>query len=145
TQTKDVNWQQSPSLLVIEFIMDYRVWNDSAVQRIHHDNDSAEIAKQIQADWQQLIDKFCRPDFMAQPASCQPVSLHDITREDVVSAETVDGQALIQTRIHSGVEHDLQRTEVSFEYELRRDNSRWFLEQVYAIHAEGRLPILAQQ
>lgn len=33
TQTQNLNWQQSPSLLVVEFIMGYHLWNDAAVRR----------------------------------------------------------------------------------------------------------------
>ncbi|MGF1602270.1 MAG: hypothetical protein ACFCU8_09670 [Thermosynechococcaceae cyanobacterium] len=122
TQTQNLAWQESPSLLVIEFIMDYRVWNDAALRQSQDAPFSLETSQSIQAHWQTLLDKFCLPSLMGRPVLYTSISAHDIECEAVFSAETVDDQALVKTRIEDELEGDSQSVEVSYEYELKRVN-----------------------
>lgn len=141
TQTQNLNWQQSPSLLVVEFIMDYRLWNDAAVRRSKSQDASEETRQFIQADWQHLIDKFCSPGFESQFMTYDAVSRHNVEREAVFSAETVGNQALVKTRLHDETTPDYL-SDADYEYELQWTNGRWFLEQIYSLDNVGRTPQL---
>ncbi|NET36815.1 MAG: hypothetical protein F6K19_33105 [Cyanothece sp. SIO1E1] len=140
-QTQDFAWQQSPSLLVMEFIMDYRLWNDSAVNRSDRADFSEAARQPIQIDWQKIIDKFCLPGFKSRPLSYNRVSRHGVAREAICSAETIADKALVRTIIQTEIISN-GSVETHYEYALQRLNNRWFLTQIYSISERGRYPHL---
>lgn len=116
-QTKNDAWQESPSLLVFEFIMDYGAWYKSSITQI-------EPQQFILSN--DLNEKFCRIGYRIKLNYFDPIHTHDIALEWVNGVGTVGNNAIASTlfRDHKNA------IEKVFDYELVREKSRWFLVSV---------------
>lgn len=115
-RAKTVNyaWQQSPSLLVMEFIMDYSRLRQSMLDQ--HGS--------WQVDWNLILNKFCRPN---KPMSLGPnpfISDHDVAYEYVQSIVSFNGNCSAVSTLFHDQEKDIK---YFFNYELIWDENRWFL------------------
>ncbi len=89
------------------------------VEVIANSNDVSEkIHQLIQADWQNLIHKFCLSGFEPQFMTYDTISHHNVEQEAVFSAETVNDQALVKTRRHNDTTPDYL-SDADYEYELQ--------------------------
>ena len=125
--------QMNPKEMTIEFIKDYKIWNDYAYEIDTIDKkDGTEKAKNA---YHNLILKYCRPNLKYQNIAFGSDSNHDLAYEKIVSSEIKNDSAIIKTKyIHdrfSYIHHD-------FEYVYIIFNDRWFLEHVYLVDEFGK-------
>jgi hypothetical protein len=138
-QTQNNAWKESPSLLVAEFIMDYGLWLKSLANQ-------PEPQQYIVS--KDLNEKFCRKGHQIQLNYFDPIHTHNISREWVNGAETLDSYNILvesvegAEAISSGIKNGSSALvdtifrdsenfiERSFDYELTWENDRWFLVRI---------------
>lgn len=138
-QTKNDAWKESPSLLVVEFIMDYGLWLKSL---------SNQPKPQRYTISKDLNEKFCRKGHRIQLNYLDPIHTHNISLEWVNGAETIDSYNILVESVDgaetisngerngsSALVDTIFRDnddsiEKSFDYELIWENDRWFLVRI---------------
>jgi hypothetical protein len=129
-------WSKDPEALVKEFIRDFQRWNDDAHAKSEND-DSEAGTRFVKSTWKNLIDKFCPANFDCQWSSYGTESKHDPSKEQFVSVESGVNHATIKTRVQK-----FPTFYLDYEYELKRENDRWFLQQIYYVDEGGKFPSL---
>jgi hypothetical protein len=118
---------------------DYKVWNDQSHQRSEREEFSESLMKSIEASWKKLTDKYCRDRFQGEPIAFGSESLHDTSRETIISVEINANVAIAKTESKNS---HIANYSDNYEYALSFDGRRWFLEQIYYVDDEGKYPAL---
>lgn len=137
--TPPPKWASSPEKLLLEFMRDYKVWNDQSHQRSEREEFSESLMKSIEASWKKLTDKYCRDGFQGEPIAFGSESLHDTSRETIISVKINANVAIAKTESKNS---HIANYSDNYEYALSYDGRRWFLEQIYYVDDEGKYPAL---
>lgn len=127
----------TPEGLVRAFLADYQAWNDRAVRASETLGDERGMDA-AQADYDRLLARYARPGFRGEPIAFGSDASHSPTAERVLSVDVQGAGAVVRTRHSRRIANVL--LEDDYEYELKRERGRWYLEQVYYVDAEGRYP-----
>lgn len=120
---------QDPALLVESFIADYAAWNNAAFLRSERGEDSS----WAQAAYAELLARYCSPNVVTQPLAFGSDPMHDSAHEAIVSVMTEGTTAVVGTRHVDpsvGFASD-------YAYHCRWDGTRWFLERLLYLDADG--------
>lgn len=116
-ETKNDAWKQSPSLLVVEFILDYgsvlNMQKSQNFSQLTHDSSLL----------QDIIRKFATSKESLSIDNQYFNYNHKINFESVESAESQDNKALVNTHL----KEENKEINMYFEYMLEFHNNRWFL------------------
>jgi hypothetical protein len=111
--------------IVRAFIADYCQWNDRWDKRCQSGAAFSEAMAAAEAEYTELLKRYCRPGFRGQLIAFGSPSSHN-PRTETVREITSDGaRATVRT-----VNRDDRGFEADYEYSLACDNGRWFLEAV---------------
>ncbi len=126
-----------PESLVRRFIEDYRAWNDRSQLRCEQD-DSPEAFEAAEAEYADLLNRYCRPGFAGEPIAFGSTSNHHPATERVLSVNNDAGRCVVTT-----LNSDATGFEARYEYSLVFENDRWYLQALDYVDAGGeRLPSL---
>lgn len=126
-----------PESLVKRFIEDYRAWNDRSHLRCEQD-DSPQALETAEADYADLLKRYCRPGFTGEPIAFGSTSSHHPDTERVLSVTSDGPRCVVMT-----LNRDATGFQARYEYSLICENERWYLEALDYIDADGdRLPSL---
>lgn len=129
-----VSFAVSPESLVNQFIVDYRQWNDKAVQ-LDSKRPNGEGVKQAEIEYSKLLKKYCLPGFKGQQISFGSESTHQPELEKIVSNTTSKVKAIVKTQAKS---NEVDSFIADYEYHLIYKSERWYLEEVFYMDSEGK-------
>lgn len=129
---------ETPEGLVRAFMADYRDWNDRAYRSTGAQGTTERSMAAVQADYDRLLSRYCRPDFKGEPIAFGSEADHDPAVETVLSVHTDGERSVVKTRHRRRVAGLLM--EDDYEYRLSREHGRWYLDQVYYVDSEGKCP-----
>lgn len=128
-------------VLMESFIADYFGWNAAALERhersSHSDAGLFAAVQYSKKEYADLIGRYCRPGFVAQPISYGIPPQHNPEVEVIVSIRPRGDRCLVKTRLT-----ELNERDQDFEYRLSRSNERWFLESVKCVVSGRRYDLL---
>jgi hypothetical protein len=126
---------KDPESIVKAFVADYCRWNDRANELCAHM--SIESLAQADAEYTDLLSRYCRPDLHRQKIAFSSSSSHSPQTEEIREATVNEGRAIVKTtnKDHSGFESD-------YEYLFSFVEGRWLLEALDYVNEEGRYPCL---
>ena len=125
-----------PESIVRSFITDYCRWSDRANALTEKDS-SLETFELIDAEYSELLDRYCRQGFRGKNTAFMSPSMHDPKTETIREVIINDSEAVVKT-----TKTDEDGFESDYEYSLSLDNGRWFLEGLDYIDDEGPGPVL---
>lgn len=122
----------TPENLVKNFIEDFFHWNykSSEMNSLH----------QIEAEYQKIIEKYCRPEFQPLGWSCGGDSDHHPDNEKVILVETFGNKSIVKTQ-HT-LDYGFGKFVSDYEFHLFYENERWYLNQIFYVTDEGRYECL---
>jgi hypothetical protein len=127
---------QDPKSIVRSFITDYCRWSDRANARCGKDP-SWKSFEVVDAEYTELLTRYCRPGFRGKNVAFASPSMHDPNTETIREVIINNSQAVVRTTNADG-----SGFETDYEYSLRLDTGRWFIEGVDLIDDEGPGPVL---
>jgi hypothetical protein len=95
---------------------------------------------QVKADWQKLIEKYCRPNHKAECSSFGSPSNHHPDNEIIVSVETVNKKSAVKTK--NTYDYGYGTLVFDYEFHLSYKNERWYLEKIFDVSDEGKCRLL---
>ena len=116
----------TPSKLTIEFIKDYKKWNDLAYS-LNQNGKEYEI---IEKEYKKIISKYCLEGKIHQGISFGSDSNHCPEREKIKT-----DKAIITTKFKDKM---FDYLESDYEYHYIKVNDKWYLEEIYLIDEEGK-------
>lgn len=119
----------TPESVVLAFMADYTEWNRRAFARMDADPGGA-IA---QAEYGELLRKYCRPGVTGKLAAFGSESSHDPAREAITSVATRGTTSVVKTRLTKPY-----NLFTDYEYHLTFADGRWYLDEVYFVDREGK-------
>jgi hypothetical protein len=127
----------TPRTLVQSFISDYQKWNDKAHSlseaEVEYTGEAMSMAKSLYH--KNIISKYCKPNFKAQPIAFGSDSSHD-SEHEVILKEEIDGDKATIITQHT----DSNDFVADYEYRLIKESGRWFLEAVDYVDSDGKYP-----
>lgn len=131
------NDMDTPRTLVQSFISDYQKWNDKAHSlseaevEVEYTGEAMNMAKSLYH--KNIISKYCKPNFKAQPIAFGSDSSHD-SEHEVILKEEIDGDKATIITQHT----DSNDFVADYEYRLIKESGRWFLEAVDYVDSDGK-------
>lgn len=126
---RENTFMDTPESVVLAFMADYTDWNRRAYERADADPGGA-IA---QAEYRELLRKYCRPGFSGKLIAFGSESSHDPAREAILSMATRGETAIVRTRLTK--RYNLTS---EYEYHLTFEDGRWYLDEIYFVDEEGK-------
>jgi hypothetical protein len=129
---------RAPEAVVKDFIADYCQWNDRWYARCKGNEHSLKLLAESQAEYADLLSRYCRPGFKGQPAASFGTPSDHRPDTEIIKEIILNGShAVVRT-----TETDPIGIKSDYEYSLTFDDGRWFLEAVEYIDEEGRFSTL---
>ncbi len=129
----------SPRSLVYSYLNDYQQWNNKAYSlseaEVENTGEAMKMAKDLYHE--NIISKYCQPNFKGEPIAFGSESSHDPENE-LILTEKIDGNNATITTKHT----DRNGFVADYEYRLTKDNARWFLDAVDYVDLDGKYPCL---
>ena len=120
-----------PSKLTIEFIKDYKKWNDYAYNLSQTKNNDENIEK----EYKKIISKYCQLGKIHQGISFGSDSNHCPEKEKISKEIIKKNSAIIKTKFKDPKNSFL---DAEYEYHFIKIENNWFLEEVYLIDEDGK-------
>ena len=122
----------TPSEMTLEFIKDFKKWNDYAynLSLVKSDND-----EQIELEYKKIISKFCKENKIHQGISFGSHSNHSPEFEKITKAIVKKESAIIKTKF---VDPSNSFRNTNYEYHFVKIENKWFLEEVYLVDKDGK-------
>ena len=120
-----------PSKLTIEFIKDYKKWNDYAYNLSQTKNNDENIEK----EYKKIISKYCQLGKIHQGISFGSDSNHCPEKEKISKEIIKTNSAIIKTKFKDPKNSFL---DAEYEYHFIKIENNWFLEEVYLIDEDGK-------
>ena len=120
-----------PSKLTIEFIKDYKKWNDYAYNLSQTKNNDENIEK----EYKKIISKYCQLGKIHQGISFGSDSNHCPEKEKISKEIIKKNSAIIKTKFKDPKNSFL---DAEYEYHFIKIENNWFLEEVFLVDKEGK-------
>lgn len=120
-----------PSKLTIEFIKDYKKWNDYAYNLSQTKNNDENIEK----EYKKIISKYCQLGKIHQGISFGSDSNHCPEKEKISKEIIKKNSAIIKTKFKDPKNSFL---DAEYEYHFIKIENNWFLEEVYLVDEDGK-------
>lgn len=122
----------TPSKITLEFIKDYKKWNDFAYNLSRNDNNSDEI---IELEYKKIITKYCQANKNYQGISFGSHSNHCPDKESISKVHIKKNRAIIKTKFKDPSNNF---RDVIYEYHFINIEKNWFLEEVFLVDKDGK-------
>ncbi len=122
----------TPSEKTLEFIKDFKKWNDYAYNLSLEKSDNDE---QIELEYKKIIYKFCKENKIHQGISFGSHSTHSPEFEKITKAIVKKESAIIKTKF---VDPSNSFRNANYEYHFVKIENKWFLEEVYLVDKDGK-------
>lgn len=122
----------TPSEITLEFIKDFKKWNDYAynLSLVKSDND-----EQIELEYKKIISKFCKENKKHQEISFGSHSNHSPEFEKITKTIVKKESAIIKTKF---IDPSNSFRNANYEYHFVKIENKWFLEEVYLVDKDGK-------
>lgn len=122
----------TPSEITLEFIKDFKKWNDYAynLSLVKSDND-----EQIELEYKKIISKFCKENKKHQGISFGSHSNHSPEFEKITKTIVKKESAIIKTKF---IDPSNSFRNANYEYHFVKIENKWFLEEVYLVDKDGK-------
>lgn len=122
----------TPSEITLEFIKDFKKWNDYAynLSLVKSDND-----EQIELEYKKIISKFCKENKIHQGISFGSHSNHSPEFEKITKTIVKKESAIIKTKF---IDPSNSFRNANYEYHFVKIENKWFLEEVYLVDKDGK-------
>lgn len=122
----------TPSEMTLEFIKDFKKWNDYAynLSLVKSDND-----EQIELEYKKIISKFCKENKIHQGISFGSHSNHSPEFEKITKTIVKKESAIIKTKF---IDPSNSFRNANYEYHFVKIENKWFLEEVYLVDKDGK-------
>ena len=122
----------TPSEITIEFIKDFKKWNDYAynLSLVKSDNDEL-----IELEYKKIISKYCKENKKHQGISFGSHSNHSPEFEKITKAIVKKESVIIKTKF---VDPSNSFRNANYEYHFVKIENKWFLEEVYLVDKDGK-------
>ncbi len=120
-----------PSKLTIEFIKDYKKWNDYAYNLSQTKNNDENIEK----EYKKIISKYCQLGKIHQGISFGSDSNHCPEKEKISKEIIKTNSAIIKTKFKDPKN---SFRDADYEYHFIKIENNWFLEEVYLVDEDGK-------
>lgn len=122
----------TPSEITIEFIKDFKKWDDYAynLSLVKSDND-----EQIELEYKKIISKFCKENKIHQGISFGSHSNHSPEFEKITKTIVKKESAIIKTKF---IDPSNSFRNANYEYHFVKIENKWFLEEVYLVDKDGK-------
>jgi hypothetical protein len=126
---------QEPDSIVKSFIADYYRWSEQAneLKTLH----SMEGMRKADAEYTELLSRYCRPDIDRLLIAFGSPSVHDPETELIIDITVVGNRGIVKT-----TNTDRSGFQADYEYLFIFSGERWFLEALDYVTDEGRYPCL---
>ena len=122
----------TPSEMTLEFIKDFKKWNDYAYNLSLERSDNNEI---IELEYKKIISKFCKENKKHQGISFGSHSNHSPEFEKITKAIVKKESAIIKTKF---IDPNNSFRNANYEYHFVKIENKWFLEEVYLVDEDGK-------
>ena len=122
----------TPSEITIEFIKDFKKWNDFAYNLSLNNNNSDDL---IEFEYKKIITKFCQATKSHQGISFGSHSDHCPEKEKISKEIIKTNSAIIKTKFKDPKN---SFRDADYEYHFIKIKNNWFLEEVYLIDEDGK-------
>lgn len=123
---------KTPSEITLEFIKDFKKWNDFAYNLSLNNNNSDDL---IESEYKKIITKFCQATKFHQGISYGSHSNHSPEFEKITKAIVRKESAIIKTKF---VDPNNSFRNANYEYHFVKIENKWFLEEVYLVDKDGK-------
>ncbi len=123
---------KTPAEITLEFINDYKKWNDFANNLSMNDKNSDEI---IELEYKKIITKYCQANKTYQGISFGSHSNHCPEFEKITKAIVKKESAVIKTKF---VDPSNSFRNANYEYHFVKIENNWFLEEVFLVDKEEK-------
>lgn len=130
-QSQEINLN-TPSEITLEFIKDFKKWNDYAYNLSLERSDNNEI---IELEYKKIISKFCKENKTFQGISFGSHSNHSPEFEKITRAIVKKESAIVKTKF---VDPSNSFRNANYEYHFVKIENKWFLEEVYLVDEDGK-------
>ena len=122
----------TPSEITLEFIKDFKKWNDYAynLSLVKSDNDEL-----IELEYKKIISKYCKENKKHQGISFGSHSNHSPEFEKITKAIVKKESAIIKTKF---IDPSNSFRNANYEYHFVKIENKWFLEEVYLVDKDGK-------
>jgi len=125
-------YSKMPSEITMEFIKDFKNWNDYAYNLSLEKSDNDE---QIEQEYKKIISKFCKENKTHQGISFGSHSNHSPEFEKITKAIVKKESAIIKTKF---IDPNNSFRNANYEYHFVKIENKWFLEEVYLVDKDGK-------
>lgn len=122
----------TPSKITLEFIKDFKKWNDYAYNLSLERSDNNEV---IELEYKKIISKFCKENKTFQGISFGSHSNHSPEFEKITRAIVKKESAIIKTKF---IDPSNSFRNANYEYHFVKIENKWFLEEVYLVDKDGK-------
>ena len=122
----------TPSELTLEFIKDFKKWNDYAYNLSLEKIDNDEL---IELEYKKIISKYCKENKKHQGISFGSHSNHSSEFEGITKVIVKKESAIIKTKFVDPSNHFRN---ANYEYHFVKIENKWFLEEVYLVDKDGK-------
>lgn len=122
---------KTPSEITLEFIKDFKKWNDFAYN-LSLNNNSEDL---IESEYKKIIIKFCQATKSHQGISFGSHSDHCPEKERISKEIIKKDTAIIKTKFKDPKNSFL---DAEYEYHFIKIENNWFLEEVYLVDEDGK-------
>jgi hypothetical protein len=119
----------SPEKLTLEYIKDFKKWNDYAYKIENENQPNAQW--NYEKAYDDIILKYCRETLKYQGLAFGSESRHDPEREKIINSEILNGKAVITTK-HKRIVANTDLSNI-YEYRFELENNRWYLTSVVVV------------
>ena len=123
---------KTPSEITLEFIKDFKKWNDFAYNLSLNNNNSEDL---IESEYKKIIIKFCQATKSHQGISFGSHSDHCPEKEKISKEIIKKNSAIIKTKFKDPKNSFL---DAEYEYHFIKIENNWFLEEVYLVDEDGK-------
>jgi hypothetical protein len=114
------------------YIEDFFHWNNKSSE--------TESWHKIEAEYQKIIEKYCRPEFQPLGFSFGRNPDHHPDNEKIILVETVGNKSIVKTQYT--LDYGFGTFVSDYEFHLFYENNRWYLEHIFYVTDEGRYECL---
>lgn len=123
---------KTPAEITLEFIKDYKKWNDFVYNLSNNDKNSDEI---IELEYKKIITKYCQANKIYQGISYGSHSNHCPDKESISKVHIKKNSAIIKTKF---VDPSNSFRNANYEYHFVKIENNWFLEEVFLVDKEEK-------
>lgn len=124
---------KAPSEITMEFIKDFKVWNDFAYNLCKVKNEANSGI--IENEYKKIIHKYCLPNKVHEPISFGSHSNHCPERESIFKESIKKDTAIIKTRFR---DKDFDFLNNDYEFHFVKNDNKWYLEEIYLVDKDGK-------